>query len=225
MKQTKTTILFTPGFTSFAVIKDTLGEATKGKGEFIRLLIPGYSPSHSGSWGRNLKHPQPEQRGINPPTLPTCPGFLPSRSSGPRPCNGAAHIPARFSHQLAIEGRSHRHAHRPTGSAHSPTETLCPGRVKLIIKANDHTSVGHKLTESSDKSPWEGKVSFASPGKQDETLVGVWEGSYNEKQYRQHVVYSECAAGEGRMRGKTVNRAVLTWTPRLNRKEDSYRDK
>lgn len=62
MKQTKTTILSTPGFTSIAVIKDTLGEATKGKGEFIQLLIPGYSPSLSGSWGRNLKHPQPEQR-------------------------------------------------------------------------------------------------------------------------------------------------------------------
>lgn len=35
MKQTKTTILFTPGFTSVAVIKDILGEETKGKGEFF----------------------------------------------------------------------------------------------------------------------------------------------------------------------------------------------
>lgn len=45
--------------------------------------------------------------------------------------------------------------------------------------------------------------------------MGVWEGRYNEKQYLQHVVYSEYAAGEGRMRGKTVNRAVLTWTPEV----------
>lgn len=128
--------------------------------------------------------------------------------------------PNQVPHQLAIKGLSHRHAHGPTGSTHSPTETLCPGHVKLIIKANHHTPVGHKLTESSDKSPGEGKVLLGSPGKQDGTLVGVWEGSYNRKQYLQHVVYSKCAAGEGEMRGKTVNRALLAWTPRLNKKKD-----
>lgn len=74
MKQTKTIVLFTPSFTSAAVIKDILAKQKSNLGEEkvysahnsrVQSVLMGLS-------GQELSIHSQEQRGINPPMLPTC---------------------------------------------------------------------------------------------------------------------------------------------------------